>query len=1046
MLDQQGEIKMSVQLSPGVQVIEKDFTQNIPTVSTSTGAIAGPFTWGPVEQPVLVSNEADLVSAYGQPTRDCNRTFWVAKNFLDYSKSMYVTRTDSSDGRNAVARQSGRVSSVTVISSGSGFKMTPTIAVEAPEISGGQTAILKANLIGGVLTAAIPTNPGIGYSVGDIIIFGQPEVPQETFDPVSGVLTDSVFKNARGKVGAVNETGGIVSIILQSNDDVSLTRGAGYIDADAITYSVLNADGTATSSGTGAVFDLQVGRSGIKSISIVSGGSGYVTEQLPLSVTILPDINDDGTAFVNPVINFDITTSATKIKNRDHYSAAFAGGQCLYGEFAAKYPGTRGNGIIVSMCDQTNWRSQVYGEFYARKTIEPRENPRELLMVRRVIDGTSEFDNSQLDNGKILRTNSGKLIGEIDHVEPDIQYKITLKTPAQINIEDGTHISRFAYGANDSTKFDIIKFKRTGTQITVTLRGKPGPNNTTIKHSYRVGDFIDAFIAPRSDLSNIIDGTSKTSYFPASHKFPVIATTEDTVTYFAENPTWSVSTGSESAVSGYIRSTSQGYVDGFVKEFNEENDEYEISRSSFYIKKAPNFDMQVGSTLATWNGTKLGIINTIEKVQTIVLSTAQSASANDVFGESCVTEWKYKSNFGSSAPSTSAFVKKAGGLNDELHIIVLNSSGTVLEKFSNVSKALDAKDSTGKSIYYKNVINNTSNWLWFLDHPTDIEDDTSKASWGSLAENNNFKLLTNAVTRKLSGGVSGNAASASHYINAYSLFADPVNYDVSLFPIDSSDVNTIKSIITNVIEKRRDCVAFISPPLTIGNSMAIAQSIVAFRNRLGSSSYAAMDSGWKYQYDKYTDEFRWIPLCGDIAGLCAYADAVADPWVSPAGFNRGQIKNVVKLSFNPTLPQRDLLYTNGVNPVVTFPAEGTVLYGDKTLQVKTSAFDRLPVRRLFIVIEKSIALASKYQLFEFNDDFTRAQFRSSVEPYLRDIQGRRGITSFLVKCDTSNNTPTVIDRNEFIADIYIKPARSINFITLNFVATKTGVSFDEIIG
>jgi phage tail sheath protein FI len=205
-----------------------------------------------------------------------------------------------------------------------------------------------------------------------------------------------------------------------------------------------------------------------------------------------------------------------------------------------------------------------------------------------------------------------------------------------------------------------------------------------------------------------------------------------------------------------------------------------------------------------------------------------------------------------------------------------------------------------------------------------------------------------------------------------------------------------------------------------------------------------MDSGWKYQYDRYNDTYRWVPLNGDIAGLCARTDFVADPWYSPAGYSRGVIKNVVKLAYSPTLTDRDNLYKKGVNPVVSFPGQGTVLFGDKTQLTKPSAFDRINVRRLFIVLEKAIATAAKYQLFEFNDAFTRAQFRNLVEPFLRDVQGRRGITDFKVVCDETNNTGEVIDRNEFVADIFIKPARSINFITLNFIATRTGIAFEEV--
>jgi phage tail sheath protein FI len=207
-----------------------------------------------------------------------------------------------------------------------------------------------------------------------------------------------------------------------------------------------------------------------------------------------------------------------------------------------------------------------------------------------------------------------------------------------------------------------------------------------------------------------------------------------------------------------------------------------------------------------------------------------------------------------------------------------------------------------------------------------------------------------------------------------------------------------------------------------------------------------MDSGWKYQYDKYNDTYRWVPLNADIAGLCVRTDTTRDPWFSPAGVNRGQIRNIVKLSFNPTPGERDTLYKNGVNPVVAFPGEGTILYGDKTMQGRSSAFDRINVRRLFIVLEKAISQASRQSLFEFNDEFTRAQFVALVEPFLRDVQGRRGIYDFRVVCDETNNPPSVIDRNEFVGDIYVKPARSINFIQLNFVAVRSGVAFDEIVG
>jgi phage tail sheath protein FI len=293
-------------------------------------------------------------------------------------------------------------------------------------------------------------------------------------------------------------------------------------------------------------------------------------------------------------------------------------------------------------------------------------------------------------------------------------------------------------------------------------------------------------------------------------------------------------------------------------------------------------------------------------------------------------------------------------------------------------------------------------------------------------------------------------ASAS---GGYDMFKDPELIDVNLIiggpeyqnssPSGTTVAKLIKDRITDV---RKDCVLFCSAPIS---NPALTETqkkdiAIAYRNNIGSSSYVVIDSGYKYMYDIYNDKYRWVPLCGDIAGLCARTDVTNDPWWSPAGFNRGQVKGVVKLAFNPTLTFRDELYKNNINPVVTFPGEGTVLYGDKTAQAKPSAFDRINVRRLFIVLEKAIATASKYSLFEFNDAFTRAQFRSLVEPFLRDVQSRRGLYDFKVVCDEKNNTPEVIDGNRFVADIYIKPARSINFIQLNFIATRTGVSFSEV--
>lgn len=404
--------------------------------------------------------------------------------------------------------------------------------------------------------------------------------------------------------------------------------------------------------------------------------------------------------------------------------------------------------------------------------------------------------------------------------------------------------------------------------------------------------------------------------------------------------------------------------------------------------------------------------------------------------------WTYKDEF-TSAPGAK-----------ELHIIVIDEDGmitktpgAILEKFPFCHKASDGKRDDGTNVYYKNVLNVSSKYVWWMDHPTGM------SNWGTEdSPSTTFTSLATPVTVSLTGGSDDFSATDGNLMNGFALFNNVETYDISLVIVGKASATVATYVINNVVEARKDCVAFVSPqdvttgePI-VGTTTQEADRIVAYRNLLPSSSYAVMDSGFKYQYDRYNDVYRWVPLNADVAGTCARTDFTDDPWFSPGGYTRGQIKNVVRLAYNPDQVGRDILYKSGVNPVVSFAGQGTILYGDKTLYAKPSAFDRINVRRLFIVLEKAIATAAKYQMFEFNDSFTRAQFRSMVEPFLRDVQGRRGVTDFRVKCDESNNTGEVIERNEFVADIFIKPARSINFVSLNFIAARASVSFEEIGG
>ena len=440
-------------------------------------------------------------------------------------------------------------------------------------------------------------------------------------------------------------------------------------------------------------------------------------------------------------------------------------------------------------------------------------------------------------------------------------------------------------------------------------------------------------------------------------------------------------------------------------------------------------------------------------------SAAEFADANGV------AIWDY-AGFFDNAPGTSDYAARKNSANDEMHIIVIDALGrftgtanTPLEKFSFVSKAIDAIGVDGQSNYYKEVIAKTSNYIFAMD-PVDFEN--TKSTWGTSTFRTTSYAQASNQTVTLLAGSDGESITASELISGWNLFKNRDTYEVSLLITGSAsdkNLSVPRHIIDNIIDGstastpiqgRRDSVVFISPRYADVVNQKGQEATNIVNNFLftldKSSSYAVVDSGWKYQYDRYNNIYRWIPLNADIAGICAQTDLIRDPWWSPGGFNRGRIKNCVKLAWNPNQSERDLIYTRGVNPVVSFVGEGPVLFGDKTLQAKPSAFDRINVRRLFIVLEKAISKASQYFLFEFNDEFTRAQFVATVEPYLRTIQGRRGIYDFKVVCDETNNTPDIIDRNAFVGDIYIKPARSINFIQLNFVAVRTGVDFNTVVG
>ena len=450
-------------------------------------------------------------------------------------------------------------------------------------------------------------------------------------------------------------------------------------------------------------------------------------------------------------------------------------------------------------------------------------------------------------------------------------------------------------------------------------------------------------------------------------------------------------------------------------------------------------EMQVGDILI--------LNNEAIKVSAIANTTSLTLANRHVAGAAANTasrRWEYYYEV-DTAPGTSPYAAERGGANDEMHVVVIDRTGiisgtaeTVLEKYQYVSKASDAKTLNGDGNYYKNHINERSAWIRWAGHP-------SLAGIGSPARNVTFGAAALPVHYNLQNGRDGQAVTNNEKIVGFNFFRDVEELDISFILGSDADSTLAVYIINNIVEKRQDCVALFSVPkaFVVNNKGQEAADCVVFRQTLPSTSYAALDANWKYTYDRYNDVYRYVPMNGDTAGINVRTSEDRDAWWPAAGFNRGNAKNVTKLAWNPRETDRDQLYKNGINPYVIFKNEGPVLYGQKTLLAKPSSFDRINVRRLFIVMRKAIARSARYFLFEFNDEITRRQFKNLVEPYLRDIKGRRGITAFAVKCDETNNTPTVIERNEFVGSIAVRPNYSSEFITLNFASVSGNVTFEE---
>jgi hypothetical protein len=442
-----------------------------------------------------------------------------------------------------------------------------------------------------------------------------------------------------------------------------------------------------------------------------------------------------------------------------------------------------------------------------------------------------------------------------------------------------------------------------------------------------------------------------------------------------------------------------------------------------------------------------------------VVGGANVSAVANWYDQQYVIDGTVKWNAIAPRPGTSPYVATRGGGSDEVHIVVIDEDGsitgtpdTILERILYVSKASDAKTTEGDVNFYKTVIKNRSKYVYLGAHETVFSYTTGSDVTDTGLSSETYKLW-GGLDYTLSGGSDYQNYSVGNETQTYlDVFSDTETLEIDYILTGPSSLAKANALI-NIANSRRDCIAFVSPAKSdvigsaAGTTAEQTQNVVEFFEGISdSSSYAVFDNNYKYIYDRFNDTYRWIPCNADVAGLCVNTTIVSEAWFSPAGFNRGNLRNAIKIAFNPTKDQRDELYAKRVNPITSFPGQGIVLFGDKTALRSPSAFDRINVRRLFLAIERTIKNFSKGVLFELNDVTTRANFSAQVQNYLSDVQARRGLTDYLVVADETNNDGDVIDRNEFVADIYVKPSRSINFITLTFVATRTGVSFNEVVG
>jgi|SaaInlV_165m_DNA_1040744.scaffolds.fasta_scaffold01760_2 hypothetical protein len=986
---------MGFQVSPGVQVKEIDLTNVIPAVSTSIGGLAGIFTKGPIGEVITVGSEKELVSVFGEPSYKTYEYFFAAANFLKYGNTLRIinAEADSIKYRNAFVGD------------------YDVKAMEFPEAHISEAANYES----------YKENFGSYYNASGFQATAGPYVKNKAdFNKKD----DEGFFEANGDIKWLAKTPGAATdgdlgvVVIPSSYNSTTFDGRTFatkkIEIDGISavsnvprnwYGQARANDSSWKTAWSNVYAATTGDSDSNNTKEIALQVVIGTETINITLTALQKstLNDAAVA-TDGLVAFN--TEIFEILKTSYAAAA-----------TSTWVGVEGmqlRSVETKLAIFTSTDSTVLSADF---TIQPvTEDPAGTFSVA-----------DQHGTSKNFYTATFETVTHSSSFQLGLGTTVNTTTPIALNGSGGTNDQYVTFNSSNIWL-----------QIADTIR-----NDSTYVGEYTLG-------------KNVVGDTAEVEWTKVG------AGAWDTAVVLAKNIS---KLGNVNTAGSEFFTTNAGIADFATKlgTFTDNTADYGLRNVSSWVSGNEVTTREAFSSLGTFNS----VINT-------EFATANVEDAPAVIWDAVKLHFN-------EFPETSDFMAGKGGAFDECHIMIgieFGDTFEVLETYEFLSMASDAVSLDGTNNYYRDVINLQSEYVYAVNAPTGFSE-AGEESTQYDAGTGNFlptkftfgvsksNALSNTVPVLLKGGKEG-IVGVNDVKDAYDTFLDTENIEINLLiggptpgltgtdaPNSTTTVEAMEDSISHaqqlisIAEQRRDCVAFISPPVSFTSNTSSIEAmylLLTWVKKLSSSSYAVFDSSALYQYDRYKDVYRWNPACGAVAGLCAKTDDVADPWWSPAGFNRGQIFEVTRLGLNPTQTNRDDLYKNRLNPICAFPGEGTILYGDKTAQTKPSAFDRINVRRLFLVLEKAIATAAKYQLFEFNDEFTRAQFRNMVEPFLRDVKGRRGIYDFLVVCDETNNTGQVIDTNRFIADIYIKPARSINFMTLNFIATRTGVEFSEIVG